>query len=318
MHALTIQILVVVGGILAVAPLLFLILARSGRASEKLMQELWARWKSWLILAPILIVPILLGRVTTILAFVLLGLACHWEYARATGHFRDRILCWLVVFGILLTGFSALDHWYGFFVAIPPLMISLLALGGLQPDKPSGYLQRVALAGMAFLFFGMSFGHLAYMANDRYFQPLLLIILLCTELNDVFAYVFGKLFGGPKMAPNTSPNKTLSGALLAMVAVTLLFVWLARPIFAGSPLDFSVHLVVCGVLLAITAQFGDLVISSIKRDLGIKDMGSLIPGHGGLLDRFDSLLFVGPALFHYIGYFRGIGLDMPTNVIMGG
>jgi phosphatidate cytidylyltransferase len=62
-----------------------------------------------------------------------------------------------------------------------------------------------------------------------------------------------------------------------------------------------------GALLSFTGQLGDLVISSVKRDLGIKDMAATIPGHGGLLDRFDSLLFVGPALFHYVNYFVGIG-----------
>jgi phosphatidate cytidylyltransferase len=58
--------------------------------------------------------------------------------------------------------------------------------------------------------------------------------------------------------------------------------------------------------------------SSIKRDLGMKDMAALIPGHGGLLDRFDSILFVGPALFHYINYFHGVGLDQPARVFSGG
>ena len=69
-----------------------------------------------------------------------------------------------------------------------------------------------------------------------------------------------------------------------------------------------------GTLLSFTGQLGDLVISSVKRDLGIKDMSAAIPGHGGLLDRFDSLLFVGPALFHYINYFVGVGADLPARL----
>ena len=72
-----------------------------------------------------------------------------------------------------------------------------------------------------------------------------------------------------------------------------------------------------GLLLSTVGQFGDLMISSVKRDLGIKDMGVLIPGHGGVLDRFDSLVLVAPAMFHYIGYFRGIGIDQPTRIMSG-
>ncbi len=102
-----------------------------------------------------------------------------------------------------------------------------------------------------------------------------------------------------------------------MVLTTALFAALGHAVFQGTPLESPVHLIVMGAMLSIVGQFGDLVISSIKRDLGIKDMGVLIPGHGGLLDRFDSLMFVAPAMFHYIGYFQGFGLDQSTRIITG-
>jgi phosphatidate cytidylyltransferase len=151
--------------------------------------------------------------------------------------------------------------------------------------------------------FGVCLGHLGYFANFPYGQPLLLAILLCVEMNDIFAYCTGKLFGRRKLAPQTSPNKTLGGALGALVLTSALFAFLLHCIFRGTPIDTPLHLATLGVLLSLTGQWGDLVMSSIKRDLGIKDMAALIPGHGGLLDRFDSLLFVGPALFHYLNYF---------------
>jgi phosphatidate cytidylyltransferase len=72
------------------------------------------------------------------------------------------------------------------------------------------------------------------------------------------------------------------------------------------------------LIVSVAGQFGDLMVSSIKRDLGIKDMAATIPGHGGFLDRFDSLILVAPAVFHYVGYFRGFGLDQPTRIITGG
>jgi phosphatidate cytidylyltransferase len=69
--------------------------------------------------------------------------------------------------------------------------------------------------------------------------------------------------------------------------------------------------------VSVAGQFGDLMVSSIKRDIGIKDMGASIPGHGGLLDRFDSMLLVAPAVFYYIEFFRGFGLDQPTRIFTG-
>jgi phosphatidate cytidylyltransferase len=89
-------------------------------------------------------------------------------------------------------------------------------------------------------------------------------------------------------------------------------------VFAGSGVDTPVKLIGLGLIVSVAGQFGDLMVSSIKRDIGIKDMGASIPGHGGLLDRFDSMLLVAPAVFHYIGFFRGFGLDQPTRIFTGG
>jgi phosphatidate cytidylyltransferase len=73
-----------------------------------------------------------------------------------------------------------------------------------------------------------------------------------------------------------------------------------------------------GIIISVVGQLGDLMLSSIKRDVGIKDTGMTIPGHGGLLDRFDSLILVAPAVFHYVGFFVGFGLDQPARIITGG
>ena len=318
LHPITFWITTAIIGVMVIAPAIFFALGWAGQLTPALHKELWTRYKSWLILAPLMVCPILAGRLIAIVAVGILGLLCYREFARATGLFRHRAISVIVALGIVLLTFAAADRWYGFFVALPSLIVSLLVIVGLFADHPKGYVQRVALGIFAFLLFGVCLGHFAYFANDRLGQPLLLAILLCVELNDVFAYCTGKLFGRRKLAPETSPNKTLGGAIGALLLTAALFGVIAHFIFVGTLLDRLLHLMALGLLLSLTGQWGDLVLSSIKRDLGIKDMAATIPGHGGLLDRFDSLLFVGPALFHYINYFLGVALDPPTRVFSGG
>ena len=302
---------------LAVTPLIFLLLDKAGKLTPALRTDLWTRYKSWLVLVPVLVIPLLAGRLFAIVGVGVLSLACYREFSRATGIFRHREISAVVVLGIVLLTFAAADHWYGFFVALSSLTVSLLVIVGLLRDEPKGYIQRVALGVFAFLLFGVCLGHYGYFANDKNGPSYLLAILLCVELNDVFAYCTGKAFGRRKFAPQTSPNKTIGGAIGAAILTCALFATLVQFIARGTELDQPIHLVMLGLLLSLTGQWGDLVMSSIKRDLGIKDLGVTIPGHGGLLDRFDSLIFVGPAMFHYIGYFIGVGLDQPVRVFSG-
>jgi phosphatidate cytidylyltransferase len=307
MQPATLGITLFLVALLALAPVVIFILQRRGRLTQAMRKELHARYLSWLVLVPLMVAPILIGRLATIAAFGLLSLLAYREFARATGFFRNRALSVTVVLGIALMLFAAADQWYGFFVALPSLVVSLIVIVAVFADAPQGYLQRVALGIFAFALFGVCLGHIGYFANDKNYRPILLLILLCVELNDVFAFCCGKLFGRRKLAPHTSPGKTWGGALGALVLTTALFATIGASVFAGTALAAPVHLVSMGALLSFTGQLGDLVISSVKRDLGLKDMSAMIPGHGGLLDRFDSLLFVGPALFHYINYFVGIG-----------
>ncbi len=306
-HPATIGITAFLAALLAITPLVFALLERMGRLTPALRRELHARYFSWLVLVPLMVGPILLGRLWTIAAFGLLSLFAYREFARATGFFRHRLLSAAVVLGILAMIAAIVDRWYGLFVALPSLVISLVVIVAVFQDEPKGYLQRVALAVFGFALFGVCLGHVAYFANDANARPMLLLILLAVELNDVFAFCCGKFFGRRKLAPATSPGKTWGGAIGAFVLTTALFAAVGSAVFAGTALAAPIHLVAMGGLLSFTGQLGDLVISSVKRDLGLKDMGATIPGHGGLLDRFDSLLFVGPALFHYVNYFLGIG-----------
>src|SRR5262249_24383013 len=138
------------------------------------------------------------------------------------------------------------------------------------------------------------------------------------QLNDVFAFCAGKTLGRRKLAPNTSPGKTVGGALGAIILTTPLTALIGHFVFRGTGADSPLSLLALGSIVSIGGQFGDLLISSIKRDVGVKDMGAVIPGHGGVLDRCNSLLLVAPAVFHFVGYVRpGIGLEGPTRIFTG-
>lgn len=127
----------------------------------------------------------------------------------------------------------------------------------------------------------------------------LIFLLACTWANDTAAYLMGKKFGRIPLAPRISPRKTREGAVFGIMS-SLLTAYLFTLIYPTLPL-FSV--LVLGVIVAVAGQIGDLVESSIKREAGIKDTGRLIPGHGGILDRFDSMLFAAPLVYHYVGLF---------------
>ncbi|MGX9961877.1 phosphatidate cytidylyltransferase [Roseomonas sp. F4] len=305
-------------GILLLAAAVIGALTVTGRAGPALRRELWLRLASWAVLLPLIMAPILVGREWVIAAVTLLGLACLREYDRATGLFREHVLVAVVVAGVVAVNFAALDHWYGFFVALWPLTVTVIAIASIPLDRPSGYIQRTGLAIFGYMLFGAGLAHLGYMANEPGYRPLLLLLVLAVGLNDVAAFTSGKLMGGRKLLPATSPNKTISGALGALVCTTAVVALVAGLIFEGTPMDSPWKLILLGALVSIGGQAGDLMLSSIKRDIGIKDMGVLLPGHGGILDRFNSLLLVAPAAFHLIGYFNGWGLSAPTRLMTGG
>jgi phosphatidate cytidylyltransferase len=306
-----------VAGTLLLAPAVVGILVLGGRLKDPLRGEIAKRYHSWLIIAPVVMVPILLGSAWTIGAVALLSILCYCEYSRSTGLFREKLTSLMVVLGILLLSFASLDHWYGFFVALISLVSGAIAASAILIDRPKGYIQRVGLGILGFMMFGVALGHLGYMANDRHYRPILLTLVLGTQLSDVFAFIVGKSFGRRKLAPNTSPNKTIAGSGGAILLTTPLVAFLGHHVFRGTSLDRPALLVLLGVLTAATAQLGDLMLSSIKRDLGIKDMGSAISGHGGVLDRCNSLVLAAPAFFHFVGYFVGFGLDQQTRILTG-
>jgi phosphatidate cytidylyltransferase len=316
-HPVTVGISAGVLAVLVAAPVVIWLLVRLGKVGHGQREELLKRYTSWLVLIPLMGLPVLAGAAWTMLAVLVLSLLCYREYARATGLFREKLISLVVVLGILLVTFAVVDHWYHLFMALFPLTVATIAAAAILADRPKGYIQRVALGVLGFALFGSALGHLGYMANDKNYRPIILMVLLTVEANDVFAYITGKTFGRRKLAPNTSPNKTIAGAVGALVLTTVLAAGLGHFVFRGTPLDQPVLLLGLGVIISVVGQLGDLMLSSIKRDLGLKDMAATIPGHGGLLDRFDSLILVAPAVFHYVGYYVGFGVDQATRIITG-
>ncbi len=136
--------------------------------------------------------------------------------------------------------------------------------------------------------------------------PFAFVLLLCVWATDIGAYFSGKTIGGPKMAPSISPNKTwagLTGGVVSSVMAFFLFAQYIGPFLGEAiwstnnlPEGFTTPIIIgLGVMIAIVGQIGDLAISMVKRKVGVKDTGALIPGHGGILDRIDSLLLAAPA-----------------------
>jgi phosphatidate cytidylyltransferase len=301
----------VVGVTAALAALLVAVYlgARLLHAAKRIDQETYTqvvtRWRSWVWLTVAILTPVLLGALWVMLAVMVLSMLCFREYARVTGLFREKTIGAVVILGTLAVTFAAFDRWDRLFFACAPLVSGLVAVVTLPQDRPKGYIQRVALGVLGFVFFGYSFGYLGYLANAPDYRPVLVLILLAVAMNDVAAYCVGKTVGGPRLLTATSPGKTVAGSLGGLVLTTGLVVALGPLVFAETPVNRIDRLLILGLLIGGLGQLGRLVLSSIKRDVEVKETGTALPGHGGLLDRFDSLVLVPPAVFHYLSLLQG-------------
>jgi phosphatidate cytidylyltransferase len=299
--------LVVLIGLLAIAGALLALLRF---VFKKDVTHAWKAYRGWLIMIPLVFAALFFGRETTIIFFTLLALGAFTEFARATGLYRDWPMTAVVLIGIVAVGVvSYMDDpgrgvagWYGMLMALPVYVVAAILMIPIIRDRAKGQLQPIALALLGFIYMGWMFGHMAFLANSRNAYGYLLFLLFAVPLCDIAAFTFGKIFGKTKFRPNISPNKTWAGAIGALT-VSMAFPWLVR----FSLPDFSPReLILAGIIIGIGGQLGDLSISVIKRDIGIKDMGALIEGHGGILDRVDSLIYVAPLFFHMVRYFAGL------------
>ncbi|MBX3376197.1 MAG: phosphatidate cytidylyltransferase [Phycisphaeraceae bacterium] len=294
---------------LVLAPATTLVLERMGRLTDVMRRDIMSRYYTWLLLIPLMIGPILWCPLAAMVMVCAASFLCYREYARATGLFRFHAMSGMVGLGIILVFLTSVDHWYRLFLALAPLMCTVFAAGGVIPDEPKGYIQRVALAAVGFLLLGSGLGHLGYMANDRNYRPIMCMLILCVHLSDLAGFIFGRAFGRRKLFPNTSPRKTLEGHIGALLVTAPVAAYLGHLVFPETRLDTPARLALLGLIIAVGSQVGDLVLGSIKRDIGIKDIGATFPGSGGFLDRFTSLMVVAPAAFHYINILDPFGAD---------
>ena len=301
--------LMIIGGVLAGAGGILAVLT----ALKRPVGSVWRTYRSWLVMAPLVLGAVGLGRETTIVGVALLSIFGFKEFARATGLYRDWWMTGVVYLAIAaVTATALMDDprlgragWYGLFSVMPAYAVTAILAVPILRNRSEGQLQVLALAIVGFVYIGWMFGHLGFLANRAGGGPgaagYLLYLVFAVELNDVAAFTSGKLFGRHKLRPAVSPNKTVEGALGA-VAVSLALPWLLRFSFP----DFgALELILTGLIVGVGGQLGDLAISVIKRDLGVKDMGNLVPGHGGILDRVDSLILVAPLFFHLVRWSRG-------------
>jgi len=277
---------------------------------KKDLGSIWSTYRSWLVMALVAFVFVFAGRIPVIAGVTLLALFAFKELALASGLSRDRCLSGVVGAGIVSVGVvSVLSHsgwleggtgWFRLFLLLPVYAIVLILLLPIVRNRARGELSKVSLAIIGFIYIGWMFGHLGWLANSIHAYGFLGFVIFATELSDVAAFTFGRIFGRHPLRSEISPKKTWEGALGAL-AVAMALPWMLRFSF---PFFGTGQLILAGLIIGIGGQLGDLSVSLIKREMGTKDMGRAIPGHGGILDRIDSLIYVAP-LFMYLANYGG-------------
>lgn len=276
---------------------------------------------AWWIMVAVLVGSLALGETAVVLLFLALSLLALREFANLLppGERDRRVLTWILVVLAPLHFWFVWEHWYGMFAIFIPVyaflfLPVLLALSG----RTESFLHRAALSqwGLMVCVYALSYLpavlqlpvaiHHGKAAADGSAVgsggveagALLLFLAVVVQGSDVLQYLWGKTMGRHRIAPTVSPNKTWEGFVGGVLSATALgaALWWLTPF---TPWQAGVLALVSCLL----GFLGGLVMSSLKRDRGIKDFGALIPGHGGILDRMDSLIFAAPVFFHLTRFF---------------
>lgn len=302
-----------IGGVLVFASAVGWLLARrySPDGQNAAIENLNDRIRAWWLMVLALALAFLGGRAGVIVLFAICAFAALREFMTLTNAGRaDHRSLAAAFFVVLPVQFYLVwIGWYGLFaIFIPVWVFLLLPIVSVLAGETRNYLIRIAEMQWALMICVFCVSHVPALLDLKIpgygGRNVLLIawLVIVVQLSDVLQYVWGKLIGKRKLAPKLSPSKTVEGlvggALSASAIGTAL--WWMTPF---RPLEAA------GMSLMITALgfAGGLVMSAIKRDKGVKDWGHTIAGHGGFIDRLDSVVFAAPIFFHVTRYFWNVG-----------
>ncbi len=294
-------------GVLVTASVVAGILSfRCEKPLSSTLVNLNARIKAWWIMVAAMCVAFLFGKAGIIVLFALISFAALREYVTLTHTRRSDHWILLGMFAIIIPVqyYLIWIDWYGLYSIFIPVycFLAMPALTALSGDT-SRFLERISEQQWGIMLSVYCISHVPALITLEIpgyeGKKLLLIAFLIATVqgSDVLQYIFGKLFGRHRISPSVSPSKTWEGLVGGIVSASLLgagLSWLTPfpPLQAG----------ILAALACVMGFFGGLVASAIKRDRGVKDWGQMIEGHGGMLDRADSLVFAAPVFFHIVRY----------------
>jgi phosphatidate cytidylyltransferase len=299
---------VIVGAVLvlATAILAVLSLARPGAY----LAELWARTRSWWIMAAVFFAAAGLGSWASLVLFGFMSFWAMKEYVTLLPtRTADHAALVLAFLAIPVQYLWVAKEWYGMFIIfIPVYMFLILPVRLVLSKETTGFVGSASQIQWGLMAFVFGLSHMSFLSKLRLTGAaaaredggaLLLFLVFVVEMSDVFQFVWGKTIGRHRVVPTVSPNKTWEGLIGGVLSASVLGLAL-RFLTPFSPAEtFGV-----GLLVTIAGFFGGTVMSAVKRDFGVKDFGTLIPGHGGMLDRLDGLCYAAPVFFHYVRYFH--------------
>jgi phosphatidate cytidylyltransferase len=295
----------IIVSILLIATLITNVLQRI--KPEQDFSELAQRIRSWWFMVGFFFLSLLIHRDASLVLFCFMSFMALKEYfslihTRLEDH---RALFWAFV-AVPLQYWWIHAHWRAMaFIFIPVYLFLLIPFRLILVGQTKGIIDSMARIQWGLMACVFCISHIALLMimpptadNLAGGRGLVLYLVFLTELNDVSQYVWGKLFGKTKITPSISPKKTWEGFIGGVITTTAISPMLS--FLTGFPLNYSIA---AGLLISCSGFIGDLVMSAVKRDVGVKDSSQLIPGHGGILDRIDSLTYTAPLFFHFVNYF---------------